>query len=110
MSVVSVFRRVVDDAGRDFMWEKTVYENALVREINGGSADGKESFQKKSMVVRIFGKCEVLPEVGDMVIAGTVEEDTPPPRAGIIRTVADNRRGSKKVRHIKITTEQEIGI
>ena len=98
----TVFTRVKDGEKRDFVWQKTVYSDAVITSEETGIADGRECMQKTQMSVRLFGKDIPVPSVGDMVVSGAAESDSPPDDAGVIKSVSDNRRGSSRVSHIRL--------
>lgn len=98
----TVFTRVKDSEKRGFVWQKTIYSDAVITSKKSGAADGRECIEKPEMSVRLFGKDIPMPMIGDMVVSGMAESDSPPDGAGVIKSVSDNRRGSSKVSHIRL--------
>lgn len=104
MCGVTLYHAETDAESRTERYQRTYFPKAAVYQQT--ALDSRRSkngpWKELETVIRIFGEEEIDMTVGDRMVLGSSAEAVPPTTSLQICGIADNRRGSRKVRHRKV--------
>lgn len=97
-SAVTIYHQIEDG------YERSFFPRVSLLRRNGIKATDSGQAWKNSLIVRIFTQDDLQAEPGDKLVIGYSESLLPPAeKVYTIVELADNRRGSGKMRHYKLT-------
>lgn len=97
-SAVTIYHQTEDGYERNFFPRVSLCRRDGIAAADSGQA------QKNALTVRIFTHSELAAEPGDRLVIGYSESLFPPAeQVYTILELADNRRGSGKMQHYKLT-------
>lgn len=87
-------------------WIKNVYDKCTVVRESGADIDESSVTQTDAAVIRIFSDSDVFVNIGDKIFLGEFLGDKPDKMSYTVCEIRDNRMGSGRMRHIKITVRR----
>lgn len=104
MCGVTLYHAETDAVSRTERYQRTYFPKvAVYQQIALDSRRSKNGpWKELETVIRIPGSEEIDMTVGDRMVLGHCTEELPPTTSLQICGIADNRRGSRNVRHRKV--------
>ena len=97
-SAVTIYHQTETGFCRQFFPRASVYRKTGIQTGNSGQD------RSDQLIIRIFTQCDVQIEPGDRLVIGYSESLLPPGEpVYTILELADNRRGTGKMQHYKLT-------